>query len=228
MSRGPWVTCAHVSTDGVRTPVRVAWAEVRAGAVPDPDEVARLVPDQAGRAREMAPEAAARFVRGRMLMARLAGEVTGRPSAMITSRCERCGGNHGRPAVVDAPAVVGVSYSGGMVVAAAAPSAEITALGVDVEAGEDPDRRLADLAALFAPSRPPTLREWTLIEAAVKADGRGMRIPPAQVRMAGVSRAGRVGVRLPGRARPIETLAVRGPAGHVVSLAVVSRARSAS
>ncbi|MFT4210472.1 MAG: hypothetical protein QM626_01255 [Microbacterium sp.] len=218
-----------MTADGTtRGPVRIAWAHVAAGAVPDPVEIARLAPDQAARAAGMPPADATRFVRGRMLMARLAGEVAGRPPAVITSRCERCGGNHGRPAAVDAPAVVGVSYADGLVVAVAAPSAEVTALGVDVEAGDDPDRRLDDLAALFAPAPPPTLREWTLIEAAVKADGRGMRIPPAGVRLTGASRTRAVEVRLPGRAQPIQTVAVRGPAGHVVSLAVVARARSGS
>jgi 4'-phosphopantetheinyl transferase len=111
-----------------------------------------------------------------------------------------------------------VSYAAGLAVVAAAPAGAARAIGVDAEAG--PDRPMPALAGLFAPRHPPTLREWTRIEAALKADGRGLRVEPRDVRLDGATAV------VPSSAT-VELFDVDGPAGLVVSFAIDRRDRSA-
>ncbi len=104
---------------------------------------------------------------------------------------------------------------------------EVTAIGVDIEQVASSDgTSLTELAALFAPRPPPTLREWTLIEAAVKADGRGLRVSVSEVRLdeGHLVLPGGFAVRMPGRTASIEAAPAPGPAGFAVSVAVVPAA----
>ncbi|GGF35556.1 hypothetical protein GCM10010922_08390 [Microbacterium sorbitolivorans] len=154
-----------------------------------------------------------RFVEGRRILRELVSAIAPGADPAIEARCERCGStDHGAPRATAAPVVVSLSYSGGLVAAAAAPSAVVAALGIDVEAGP-PDEVLGDLVALFAPSAPPTRRRWTAIEAAVKADGRGLNVSPERVAIA----ADRAVV--PGRADPLEVRDAGAPAGYTATLA---------
>ncbi|WP_110590354.1 hypothetical protein [Microbacterium suaedae] len=135
----------------------------------------------------------ARSETGRRLLAELIGEIAPGSDPTVVRACPRCGGtDHGPPRADGAPVVLSLSYAADVVVAAAAPSGSVAALGVDAE----PERPgpLADLAPLFAPADPPDVRTWTMIEAVVKADGRGLRIPPGDVRF----RAPRTTTRLEG------------------------------
>ncbi|MFE1646003.1 hypothetical protein ACFM35_10530 [Microbacterium sp. P01] len=173
---------------------------------------------------------ARRFALGRHLLATLIGELAG-PEAEpeIDTTCALCGADHGAPRAVVAPVALSVSYAGSVVVAAAAPRAVIARLGVDVErrAGAAGEVQ-SGLAALFAPAAPPDLAGWTRIEAVLKADGRGVRIEPADVvgdaRDAASARLpGGTWMRVPGVHDAFEVATVGGadaPEGCVVSLAV--------
>lgn len=145
--------------------------------------------------------------RGRMLLADLTGGVA------VAQHCPTCGsGDHG--ALRAEGWAVSVSYAGDLVVAAAQQGAE--ALGVDVE---PEGREVGDLAALFAPYPPPDLECWTRIEAVLKADGRGLRVPPSSVRFDGDT------ATLDGVAYDVRRF--DGPAGFVVSVAVAGSSPAA-
>ncbi|WP_156760411.1 hypothetical protein [Microbacterium karelineae] len=166
---------------------------------------------------------AARSATGRALLAGLIAELAPGADPAVSRECPRCGAtDHGRPRADDAPVAVSVSYAGGVVVAAAARSEHVSALGVDAE--PERDGPLAELAPLFAPATPPDVRGWTMIEAVVKADGRGLRVAPGEVRF----RAPRTATRLPGAriaALPdacgtFEVAPAPAPPGMAVSVAI--------
>ncbi len=151
----------------------------------------------------------------------------------ITRRCSTCGADgHGRPIVIGTDVVVSIAYSGAAVAVAVAPQAEAAAVGVDLErvaaAGfRDRHAPLAELGALFAPGAAPSLEGWTLLEAALKADGRGLRVELADCDIreasAAASRDGAVDyeVGAPGRAHPISAAVLPGPEGYVLSVAAI-------
>lgn len=182
-------------------PVRIAWASV----------------DEPGRAPETGRPRAA----GRMLLTALLSDL-GLRGERLTQRCSHCGAvDHGALATASGHAVVSVSYAEGLVVAAAALRTDAAAIGVDVER-ESGSGRMVDLAALFAPLPPPTTAEWTAIEAVVKADGRGLRIPPGDVRVGERPASTLPGARLATLpdGRRFHVARVTGPNGHVVSVAI--------
>jgi 4'-phosphopantetheinyl transferase len=160
----------------------------------------------------------------------------GAPDDDVRHECPHCGSTeHGPLRTSSGTTVVSLSHAGGLTVGAIARADAAASVGVDVEAERDADAltagaiaaasagidveadrgsgRLAELAALFAPRPAPTLREWTMIEAAVKADGRGLRIAPADVRIDGGL------AHVPGRG-PIAVAAVESPAGFLISVAI--------
>lgn len=205
-------------------PVRIAWT-LAADDADLLDAVRLLGPSQRMRHDGMDAPRARRFATGRWLLATLVPEAAS-GAGFIESVCDQCGGDHGRPRVAGAPFAVSVSYAGDMVAAAVASTDSASAVGIDIErrtsVDDDP---LNELAGLFAPRTPPGLREWTEIEAAVKADGRGLRIPPSDVefgeRSAMLLPGGRV-VHVPGRHERFEVAPAPGPPDHIVSVAVIA------
>ncbi|WP_345751931.1 hypothetical protein [Microbacterium rhizophilus] len=191
--------------------VRLAWAEV--GAVDrrrDPESDAARTCGFRGERREL----------GDALLAELIADLAPGAGTAIRRRCLRCGGeDHGAPHPAAAPVVVSVSYAGRLVVAAAARDRDAASLGVDAERGAGP---LPGLAPLFAPLAPPDRAGWTRIEAALKADGRGLRVPPGDVRLAHEGPG--FLAHVPGRSDPIEVVTIDdGPPGCVVSVARAPR-----
>lgn len=96
------------------------------------------------------------------------------PGARFVSRCPLCGGDHGRIRVEDRDAAVSVSYVPGWTVVAVTRHHD--RLGVDAvpaDAGEL-DRVLTGAA---------DARAWARAEAVLKADGRGLAVDPARVRV---------------------------------------------
>lgn len=101
------------------------------------------------------------------------------PGLPVQQRCARCGADdHGRLRVGGGTAVASVSYAGPWAVAATAPAAFASAIGIDaVMAGA------AGLERVLPP--PSDSGMWARLEAVVKADGRGLRVDPARVRVEG-------------------------------------------
>lgn len=137
---------------------------------------------------------AERFVFGRVLLRMLAAELTGaHPSAVrVVACCAVCGGPHGRPRLEgDDRALeslsVSIAHCQGAVVVAASTAGVV---GVDIEPTAGPaDRgaRITQVAGVpfstggFRPADP--VLHWTRIEAALKADGRGLELDPRRVRV---------------------------------------------
>ncbi|MFL0412236.1 hypothetical protein ACH0AH_13780 [Microbacterium paludicola] len=162
-----------------------------------------------------------RRARGDALLAGLIAELAPGAETSIARRCRHCGAeDHGAPHAVAAPVVVSVSYAGRIVVAAAALTRDASAVGVDVERGTGP---LPGLAPLFAPQPPPDRAGWTRIEAALKADGRGTRVPPGDVRF--TEAGGSLVALVPGGDTAIEVVTLEtAPPGCVLSLAILPTA----
>jgi 4'-phosphopantetheinyl transferase len=206
-------------------PVRVAWTRAEA-----PDAAARATLAGLGRSqfdRWLALDGvrADAFATGRLLLTRLAARLAPGAPIAIASVCPVCGEDHGPPRALGAPLALSVGYSGDLVVVGVAPSSAARSIGVDLE----PDAPLAGLDRLF-PDGAPDAAGWTRIEAVLKADGRGLRVAPDELRIG--TEPGRVlpharQALVPSRAEPVEVTTVPGPAGHVLSVAVVPVARSA-
>ncbi|WP_438353720.1 4'-phosphopantetheinyl transferase family protein [Microbacterium sp. CJ88] len=202
-------------------PVRLAWARAEA-----PDAETRALLATLGRAQRERWEAmqgarADAFATGRMLLARLSARAAPGSRLALTSVCPLCGEDHGPPRAHGAPLALSVAYAGSTVVAAVARTEEVRGLGVDVEPASDGP--LPSLAGLF-PDGAPDAAGWTRIEAVLKADGRGVRVAPDELRIdtePGAVLPGAVCARVPTRDEAIEVVTIPGPPGHVVSAAVL-------
>ena len=142
----------------------------------------------------------------------------GNPAASITNVCPRCGEPHGPVQIVGAPVVASVTYAGGFAIACVADQASAAAVGVDAESVTDPRRSAAALRGIIHPGRSSSLREWTRVEAVLKADGRGLRVAPAAVSLTEGDGAWRATVD--GSPRVFDGWDVPGPPGTIMSLAV--------
>jgi 4'-phosphopantetheinyl transferase len=111
--------------------------------------------------RRVAPEADRREVAWGLLR-ELAGDVA------IANPCPFCGGPHGPVQLPGSPWRASVAYAGNLAVVGVIPVGAADSFGVDAEQG---DAQSGDL------------RAWTRVEAALKADGRGIRVDPASVRV---------------------------------------------
>lgn len=85
----------------------------------------------------------------------------------IANPCPFCGGPHGPVQLPGSPWRASVSYAGDLAVVGVVPSAGVGAFGVDAEIATAPGDH--------------ALRAWTRVEAALKADGRGIRVDPQTV-----------------------------------------------
>ena len=136
--------------------------------------------------------------------------------AELSHPCHRCGGPHGPVLVSGAPFVASISYAGSLAVVAVADSGQAAAIGVDAEPAEDARRDAAGLGGVLGPGE-ASVRSWTRVEAALKADGRGVRVEPASVR---ISETGEGWIAdVPGGGA-FEGWDAVGPEGYVVSVAV--------
>jgi len=209
---------------GTFGPVAIAWCDAVSGPPASADVLRRLGEPQLRRYAALSGEKAQRFLAGRSLLAGLIDEFTDAVDLGFTTTCERCGAEHGRPRLERAPVAVSISYAGSIVAVAAAALADAAGVGVDIE--REPvgggSRRLSELAALFAPSPAPDIEGWTLLEAALKADGRGVHVNPAAVRVGAVG-SGRLpgarAVQIPGRHDSVDAAILAGPAGFVLTAA---------
>ncbi|WP_457099274.1 chemotaxis protein CheY [Microbacterium sp. P5_E9] len=98
----------------------------------------------------------------------------------LSNPCPRCGGPHGPVRVAGADALASVSYAGPVAVVGVADGALFDAFGIDAEREHETARDAAGLRGILGQDR-TSLRDWTRVEAALKADGRGLRVEPAEV-----------------------------------------------
>jgi 4'-phosphopantetheinyl transferase len=208
-------------------PVRLAWADTSAPEAVRWTEadLHALGDQQLRRYRSLGYADARRFLVGRGLLVELIGELHGGHDLGFTTTCERCGADHGRPRLERTPVGVSVSYAGSLVAVAAARHRDAAGVGVDVEREPgDGAQTPLHLGALFSPAPSPDVAGWTLIEAALKADGRGVAVDFGEVQIGAIG-SGRLpasrAVRLPGRADGVDAAIVPGPAGFVLSAAMV-------
>jgi 4'-phosphopantetheinyl transferase len=173
--------------------------------------------------------AAQRFLVGRALLIEVVEQLTDVSDLSFTTTCERCGAEYGRPRFEHALVAVSVSYAGSVVAVAAARIADAAAVGVDIERAPAAGSRvpMRDLGPLFAPAPAPDIQDWTLIESALKADGRGVTVDLAEVRV-GETGSGRLAgsraIRLPGRVDAVDARVIAGPSGFVLSAAMAPAA----
>ncbi len=116
------------------------------------------------------------FLAGRLVLRRLAAELTGLEPAEVplSATCPDCGGPHGRPVLVDSDLHLSLSHRNDAVVAAASWGQPV---GVDVESPGSTD----SLSAIAALTGEASIQRWMRIEAVLKADGRGLRVDPNAV-----------------------------------------------
>jgi len=198
--------------------VTVAWSHpTDLGGFTHADLVT-MGPTQLDRFHRLTGDRAQAFLAGRALIRDLVHRVRGRGDVVLDSRCERCGAHHGPPRT--AGVSLSVSHADDLV--AVAVTALPVPLGVDVEA-VTASARVTELQALFPNTAAPDLAGWTRIEAAVKADGRGLAVAPDAVALGpGPRSAGPVvwSAVLPGRPAPLEVVTLPGPPTHVLSVAL--------
>lgn len=131
--------------------------------------------------------------RGRRLLREAESSLWGETAdPVVTARCPRCGGDHGRPVVIDRASGLrlpgSVSHAGATTLVAASPAA----VGIDAEPLEGHPSRFAAIREVSG--RPDVadgveaLLLWTTIEAVLKADGRGLDIDPRRVSVEGDAR----------------------------------------
>ena len=140
--------------------------------------------------------------------------------AELANPCPRCGGAHGPVVVAHAPFVASVTYAGGYAVAAVAATTDAAALGIDAEPEHDARRDTAGMNGVLGGGE-ATVREWVRVEAALKADGRGLRVDPATVAVVVVApRPDHWRASVPGGS-VYTGWDVPGPPGVVVSVAIL-------
>jgi 4'-phosphopantetheinyl transferase len=123
------------------------------------------------------------FIAGRWMLRQLASELLGiAPDRVhLTAPCPDCGREHGKPHVVGSRLQLALTHGADVVVAAASWDA---AVGIDIEPLDQPAAALAAIGVLAGED---SLLRWTRIEAILKADGRGLRVDPAQVALTPVA-----------------------------------------
>lgn len=200
----------------------VAWARPSDENALTETELAAMGERQRERHRELRGERAAGFLAGRALIRELVRRLGGGPDVRLDSTCARCGAAHAVPRTPGF--TLSVSHAEDLVAVAIAPGNSL--LGIDLERNTRA-ARTAELAPLFAPAPAPDLAGWTRIEAAIKADGRGIGIDPSTVRSRAEHPLADVPasdppvwtVALPGRATRLWVTTLAGPPGYTLSVA---------
>lgn len=158
------------------------WVFARETLSGAPDELAVLSPAERRRLAASPAGAAADFLTGRVLLRRLAAaELEIAPHEVpLVAVCPECGGPHGRPRIEGSELRVSLAHCSAGTVAVAGWGREI---GVDVEAVADAARSEGAIREVAGGSG---LAHWTRVEATLKADGRGLRVDPREVRIRSV------------------------------------------
>jgi 4'-phosphopantetheinyl transferase len=133
------------------------------------------------------------------------------PGARLSSRCARCGGDHGRLRVSGVEAAASVSYAGRWAMVAT----------LEGEGRVGLDAVPADVSGLDRVMPGADAWAWARLEAVVKADGRGLEVDPARVRIDARDDGTWSGAIDDDPA--FDGYDVEGPEGVVVAVAVLTR-----
>ncbi len=144
--------------------------------------------------------------------------------AELINPCARCGGPHGPVRVSDASARPAIAYAGGIAVAAVADAGR-GGFAIDAEVEAAPARDSAGLEGVLGSGRQVRLRDWVRTEAALKADGRGLQVDPADVTVIAVDGEQWHAV-VPG-GDPVRGWDLESPAGLLISAAFSGAAGAA-
>ena len=158
---------------------------------------------------------------------RLLGGIIDDPAVTLTNVCDRCGGPHGRVGVHGRDLHCSVAYAGGYAVVGVADGSEVASVGIDAEPEIDGRRDAAGLRGIVRSGVRTSPREWTRIEAVLKADGRGLRVDPEDVRLTETS-DGAWSAAVAGSERAFIGWDATGPDGLVLSVAVEPLTREAA
>ena len=197
-------------------PALVAWT----GGLDDADlarTYASLDGTELARATQLGSQQRRRFLTGRTLLRNLASELfpeAGQAFGVASVACPRCGRAHAGVELRGLPARASLAYADDeLAVAAIASSGRVANLGVDAEREAMDEVRTRDLESRIGRSSEPASRRWTRIEALLKADGRGLHVDPARVRLS--SGSGWIA----GEPLRYQLAPVPGPDGYAISLA---------
>ena len=204
---------------GVRIPPGAPQIELRLRHQPLTDDeryaaVEVLSSAERTRYRELDDIRATAYLAGRALLREVAGALLGVGPAEVplVARCNECGREHGRPVLVGTDLRVSLTHAGSTVGVAAHWD---HAVGIDAEPIDGSPERLAAIKELTGV---PSLRHWTRVEAVLKADGRGLRVDPGNVRI--VEDADGVSATVEGESQRYRLVDVPTDAGIVVTVAV--------
>lgn len=101
-------------------------------------------------------------------------------SILISNPCAHCGEPHGAVQLSDPLMNASVSYAGDYAIVAVATGA-FDGFAIDAELRESALRDDVGLKGVLRDDTTATINEWVRVEAALKADGRGLRVDPARV-----------------------------------------------
>ena len=124
------------------------------------------------------------FLAGRSALRAAASRLTGtRPTEIrFEAPCPDCGEQHGRPMVLGLQGThVSLTHASGLAVAVASN----VPVGIDAEPRTVPQERIDAIRVVTRLRAGDALRHWVRVEAVLKADGRGLRVDPADVRVRG-------------------------------------------
>ncbi|MGZ0713054.1 chemotaxis protein CheY (plasmid) [Coraliomargarita sp. W4R53] len=139
-------------------------------------------------------------------------------SILISNPCPHCGGPHG-PVHLDASGIrASVSYAGETALVAVV-FGDYDGFAIDAEPLHSPTRDAASLEGVLGSRTDVTVRDWIRVEAALKADRRGLRVDPATV-VVSTDSAASWSALLPD-SPPIAGWDITGPEDIAVSAAIV-------
>ena len=212
-------------------PIRVGWADAAASALSTLRMPRILGEQQARRYASLSGVRARRFLAGRWLLAELIAELTDETDLGFTTTCERCGADHGRPRLERCSGGGERQLRGQHGRRCGITTTRMPRRWASTSNASQAGVRTAGSTTsprLFAPAAAPDTQGWTLIEAALKADGRGVSVDLAEVHVGEVGTGrwpGARAVRIPGRLDSVDAAVIVGPSGFVLSAAMVPAAR---
>lgn len=169
----------HRRLDTRTASVIVAWADSSSFGVDAGDLVAELSISDRLRFDSLDGSRRESFLLGRSLLRVATTLLLGAQDAIaVSARCSVCGSPHGRPTIIagNTTLAASVSHTPELTFVAVTTAGHV---GIDAELRDGTSPHGLDLLRGSADD----LRDWTRVEAVLKADGRGLTVDPSNVRI---------------------------------------------